>query len=195
VVGTFNFIIGSWTFIIGSGTLPQLSQFENANPRIHNKECRPESRERMPLRTMIKYWVPVLLWMGLIFWMSTGMFSWDNSYHFLEQILRSIRPKISHNTLVTINNGLRKTGHLTEYFISGMLVFRAFKAGSTAPRVSRWAILSFVFIVLLAASDEFHQSFVATRTASIFDVGIDTAGGLLAICVSMLRHYRMRRQG
>ena len=131
--------------------------------------------------------------MGLIFWMSTGMFSWTNTYHFLEPILRSIKPTISHYSIVMINNSLRKAGHVIEYFISGMLIFRAFKAGSTEPRILRWAFLSAVFIILFAASDEFHQSFVASRTASFLDVGIDTAGGLLAVCVSMMRQYRRER--
>lgn len=143
--------------------------------------------------TLVKYWLPVLLWMGLIFWMSTGMFSWTNTYHFLEPILRSIKPSLSHYSIVMINNGLRKAGHVTEYFISGLLVFRAFKAGSTEPRILHWAMLSVAFIVLLAASDEFHQSFVVSRTASFLDVGIDTGGGLLAICFSMLRQYRKGR--
>jgi VanZ family protein len=131
--------------------------------------------------------------MGLIFWMSTGMFSWTNTYHFLEPILRSIKPTISHYSIVMINNSLRKAGHVIEYFISGMLVFRAFRAGSTEPQILRWGLLSAIFIVLLAGSDEFHQSFVASRTASMLDVGIDTGGGILAVCVSMLRRYRRGR--
>ncbi len=147
----------------------------------------------MSPRKILKYWLPVLLWMGFIFWMSTGMFSWANTYHWLEPILRSIRPRISHYTIVMINNSLRKAGHVTEYFVSGLLIFRAFKAGSTEPHILRWAFRSVVLIVLLAASDEFHQSFVVTRTASVLDVCIDTGGGLLAVCVSMLRQYRKRR--
>jgi VanZ family protein len=141
----------------------------------------------------MKYWLPVLVWMGLIFWMSTGMFSAINTYHFFESILRSIKPEISSHTIMIINNSIRKVGHVTEYFISGVLVFRAFKAGSSEPRMMRWAMFSAVFIFLFAASDEYHQSFVASRTASLLDVGIDTGGGILAICVSMLRQYRRGR--
>ena len=37
--------------------------------------------------------------------------------------------------------------------------------------------------VLWAATDEFYQSLVPTRTASFMDVGIDTAGGILALFV------------
>jgi VanZ family protein len=142
---------------------------------------------------LVKYWLPVLLWMGLIFYMSTGMFSAQNTFDLFQRVLRSIDPAISNSTIRLINNSLRKAGHVTEFFISGLLVFRAFRAGSTEPRMMRWAMFSFVFIVLFAASDEFHQSFVASRTASVLDVCIDSGGGLLAICYSALRQYRKGR--
>jgi VanZ family protein len=131
--------------------------------------------------------------MGLIFYMSTGMFSAQNTFDLFQRVLRSIDPAISSSTIRLINNSLRKAGHVTEFFISGLLVFRAFRAGSTEPRMMRWAMFSFVFIVLFAASDEFHQSFVASRTASVLDVCIDSGGGLLAICYSALRQYRKGR--
>ncbi|MCX6143800.1 MAG: VanZ family protein [Ignavibacteriales bacterium] len=147
----------------------------------------------MPPRIILKYWLPVLLWMGLIFYMSTGMFSAQNTFDILQRFLRSVDPAITNSTVRLINNSLRKAGHVTEFFISGLLVFRAFKAGSTKPRILRWAMLSVVFIVLFAVSDEYHQSFVASRTASVLDVCIDAGGGLIAICVSMLRQYRKGR--
>jgi VanZ family protein len=141
----------------------------------------------------VKYWLPVLLWMGFIFWMSTGMFSAQNTFDFLQRILRSVDPTISNTIVRLINNSLRKAGHVTEFFISGLLVYRAFRAGSSEPRIFRWAMFSAVFVVLFAASDEYHQSFVASRTASVLDVCIDSGGGLIAICYSMLRQYRKRR--
>ena len=147
----------------------------------------------MPPRTILKYWLPVLLWMGLIFWMSTGMFSAQHTFDFLQRVLRKIDPAVSYSIVRLINNSLRKAGHVTEFFISGLLVYRAFRAGSAAPRMFRWALFSAVFIVLFAASDEYHQSFVASRTASVLDVCIDTGGGLIAICYSMLQQYRKRR--
>ncbi len=147
----------------------------------------------MPLRTIVKYWLPVLLWMGFIFWMSTGMFSAQNTFDFFHRLLRSVDPAISNSMVRLINNSLRKAGHVTEFFISGMLVFRGFRAGSNQPRMLRWAMFSIVFIVLFAASDEYHQSFVASRTASVLDVCIDTGGGVLAIFYSMLRQYRKGR--
>jgi VanZ family protein len=144
----------------------------------------------MPFRTIAKFWFPVLLWMGFIFWMSTGMFSAINTFHFFESFLRSFDPEITSRTIRLINNTIRKIGHVTEYFVSGLLVFRAFRAGSAQPHLLQWAFRSVVFIVLLSISDEYHQSFVASRTASFLDVGLDTIGGLLAITYNVIRLRR-----
>jgi VanZ family protein len=83
---------------------------------------------------------------------------------------------------------------LTEYFISGLLLFRAFRNGSNKKRAWLWAASSILIIVIIAASDEFHQSFVSTRTASLVDVGIDIFGGFLAQGVSVLMFKRQLQQ-
>jgi VanZ family protein len=134
----------------------------------------------------VKYWVPVLLWMGFIFWMSTGTFSSENTSLIIEPLLRFLMPSISPQELAVIHGVIRKLGHITEYFILGILLFRAFRSGSKEMRNLRWAFSSFLVIVLYAASDELHQSFVPARTSSLVDVGIDTLGGLFAQCVSFL---------
>lgn len=147
----------------------------------------------MPPRTIVKYWLPVLVWMVFIFWMSTGMFSAINTFHFFESVLRSIDPEISARAIRLFNNTVRKVGHVTEYFISGLLVFRAFRSGSTQPHVFRWVSLSALFIVLFAISDEYHQSYVASRTPALHDVGLDSLGGLLAIFTSVMLLRRKSR--
>jgi VanZ family protein len=50
-------------------------------------------------------------------------------------------------------------------------------------------------IVLYAVSDEFHQSFVSSRSASLIDVGIDSTGGILSQIVIILRWKIMRHLG
>jgi VanZ family protein len=135
---------------------------------------------------IIKYWGPVVLWMGFIFLMSTGTFSSQNTSLIIEPILRFLLPSISPEQVAMIHGVIRKAGHVTEYFILGTLLFRAFRSGSRELRNLRWAFSSFLVVMLYAASDEFHQSFVPERTASLVDVGIDTLGGILAQCVSVL---------
>lgn len=146
----------------------------------------------MTLTKFLKYWSPVLLCIGFIYWMSTSMFSAHNTYFFLEPVIRFFFPSISHRRLVMIHNLLRKAAHVTEYFAIGLLLFRAFRSGSTDRRYLRWALSSIVVIVFLAAADEYHQSGIATRTGSLTDIGIDTTGGMLAQCAGVLWNYRRR---
>jgi VanZ family protein len=47
-----------------------------------------------------------------------------------------------------------------------------------------------LFVFLYAATDEFHQSYVPTRTPLVSDVFIDTAGGVLGLIVIWLVRFR-----
>ena len=141
----------------------------------------------------IKYWLPVFLWIGFIFWMSTSMFSAQNTYLFFESLLRFFAPSISHKEVIVVHIFIRKLAHITEYFISGLLLFRAFREGSDKRREGLWAFSSLLVVVIIAASDELHQSFVPTRTATLVDVGLDIMGGFLAQGVSVLMFLRQQQ--
>jgi VanZ family protein len=148
----------------------------------------------MNYRFFFRYWLPVMLWVGLISWMSTETFAASNTSRIIEPILRFLMPHISETEVQVIHGAIRKLAHVTEYFILGLFLFRAFRRNSADPKTWRWALYSLVVVLLLAAGDEFHQSFEATRTASVVDVGIDTAGGFLAQCAAMLwrRYHQIR---
>jgi len=120
--------------------------------------------------------------------MSTETFSSENTVSVVETILRFLAPKISSQEVDLIHALIRKSAHVVEYFILGLLLFRAFRGGSIGSWKWRWSFFALIVVILWAASDEFHQSFVPTRTASIVDVVIDTAGGVLAQFVSILWH-------
>jgi VanZ family protein len=122
--------------------------------------------------------------------MSTGIFSAQNTYLFFVPIFRFFAPTISHKEIVLLHIILRKLAHVTEYFISGLLLFRAFRNGSDKRREWLWAFSSLLVVMIIAASDELHQSFVSTRTAALVDVGIDIMGGFLAQCMSLLMYQR-----
>jgi VanZ family protein len=144
-------------------------------------------------RNLIKYWLPVMFWMAFIFWMSTETFSSENTLSWLEMLLGFLIPKISSQELGLIHAVMRKAGHVTEYFILGLLLFRSFRGSFISSWNWRRSFFAVVVVVLWAASDEFHQSFVLTRTASAVDVGIDTAAGILAQFVGALWHcYRKK---
>ena len=147
----------------------------------------------MSFRKKVHYWFPVVLWISFIFWMSTGMFSAQNTYLFFEPMLRFFVPSISHKEIIFLHIILRKLAHVTEYFISGLLLFRAFRNGSNKRREWIWAFSSLLIIIIIAASDEIHQSFISTRTASFVDVGVDIMGGFLAQCISVVKYQRPRQ--
>ena len=141
----------------------------------------------------VKYYLPVIFWMGVIFWMSTGTFSSQNTFSFMETAGRFFLPKISAQELDLINAIIRKSGHVTEHFILSLLLFRAFRGGSIGSWNWRWSFFAVILVALWAAGDEFHQSFVPTRTASVVDVVIDIAGGVLAQFAIIFWHrYRKK---
>ena len=149
----------------------------------------------MTLMRYLKYWSPVLLWMIFIFWMSTGTFSSQNTVLIVEPILRFLTPSISSEMIDKIHKALRKLGHVTEYFVFGYLLFCAFRGSLKEWRIPRWVFSSFIVLVIYAASDELHQSFVSSRTASPYDVGIDVLGGLIALSLGAILHLsRQHRQ-
>ena len=144
-------------------------------------------------RNFIKYWLPVILWMCFIFWMSTDTFSSQNTFSWTAMLLRFLMPKISSQEMIFLHALIRKAAHVTEYFVLGILLFRAFRGGSALSWNWRWPLFAVIIVVLWAASDEFHQSFVSSRTASGMDVAIDTTGGILAQFVAFLWHHGRKK--
>ena len=131
--------------------------------------------------------------MGFIFWMSTGTFSADNTSLIVEPLLHLLMPSITPEQIQLVHGIIRKAGHVTEYFILGALLFRAFRGDSKKMHGLRWSLASLLVVLLYAMSDEFHQSFVSTRTASIFDVGFDVLGGVLSQAAGFFWVFRDRR--
>lgn len=137
---------------------------------------KPNSR----IYNAVQYWSPVILLMAFIFWMSSGAFSFDNTSRFIVPVINFLFPGMQKAGVELLHGSIRKAGHFTEYFVLGYLLFRAFRGPSGKRWSVRWAIYAAVVSVVYAFSDEIHQSFVSTRTASLADVGIDAAGGIIA---------------
>lgn len=78
---------------------------------------------------------------------------------------------------------LRKTGHFVGYATLSILLFRSWRG--TFPRLStrwclQWAMLAFVCTALVASLDEFHQTFLPSRTGMFRDVVLDSTAALVA---------------
>ncbi len=116
----------------------------------------------------MKYWLPVLLWMGIIF-------------------IFSAQPSLPSLPFATADTILKKAGHFTEYAVLATLSVRAISAGHPLRRGDLWRAL--LLTLLYAASDEFHQSFVPGRTASLWDWLVDALGAGLAL-LAISRRWR-----
>ena len=136
-------------------------------------------------------WGPVTIWMALIFTFSTDWFASPNTSSFFGPLLSWLIPGIATETIQIVHAALRKLGHWTEYFILAALTAGALKTQWPEQSRRNCFVASVIFATLYAISDEWHQSFVPSRSASATDVAIDACG---AICgaVWTLRGGRTR---
>ena len=145
----------------------------------------------MSFRPLVKYWMPVIAWMVLIFLGSTDVLSAEHTSRFLVPFLRWLNPQISLAALADIQFMIRKLGHLTEYGILAILFWRALRAG-TLWTTKTWILFAVTALgcAIFAASDEFHQAFVPSRTSSTHDVMIDICGALTGLMICLIFGHR-----
>jgi VanZ family protein len=138
---------------------------------------------------------PVLVWMAVIFFASTGNLSASNTSRIVRPLLLWLFPEITEEGLLQAHFIVRKGAHLTEYAILSMLAARAFLTSSDARLRRLWYVVAFALVVVYALLDEFHQSFVQTRTGTIYDSLIDIAGGALGLLIVWAWRAWRRRPG
>jgi VanZ family protein len=132
------------------------------------------------VRRFLKYWLPVIAWMIFIFLGSTDLLSAEHTSRFIGPFLRWFAPDISDATIGSVQLFVRKCGHLTEYAILAALLYRALRRPAPAGLIA----------ASYAALDEFHQSFVSSRTASGWDIVIDCLGAAAGLGLYGLFKYR-----
>ena len=126
----------------------------------------------------MKYYLGPILWMGLIFFFSSDAGSASHTNTLFVPIIKFFYPNISRRDLVITLVTIRKISHVVEYAILSILWLVALRKGNKEP--SWRPILGAIGIsVVYAVLDELHQAFVASRTSSVLDVGLDSTGALL----------------
>jgi len=131
----------------------------------------------------LKPWLPVVCWMVVIFFLSTDSFSAEHTSRIIEPILRWLRPGISQEGINRVHFLIRKSAHLSEYAILAVLLCRAVEQSRKDSGYWKSVLIALAVATLYAASDEFHQSFVPSRTASIRDVMIDSCGAMIGLFI------------
>lgn len=124
----------------------------------------------------------LVIWMALVFLLSHQN---GNSSSSLSRGVANFFANGDTVEAEVIEPVIRKTAHMVEYAIGGMLAYGVLITYPNKTNKSR-IIIALTFIILYAISDEVHQSFINSRNGSIGDVLIDTLGGAIgigAICV------------
>lgn len=121
--------------------------------------------------------VLLILWMIAVFCLSHQDGSDSGN---LSRTIANFFSKGNTEVAATLEPVVRKVAHMTEYAIGAMIfygILLTYPKYTTKQRI----ILAFLFIILYAISDEFHQSFINSRNGSARDVCIDTFGCAMGI--------------
>ncbi|MGO9267815.1 MAG: VanZ family protein [Candidatus Binataceae bacterium] len=122
--------------------------------------------------TLLTDWGPVVAWTVILFTLSTSVFSAANTSRFFVPVLRWLLPSASTATILLIHGLIRKAAHFTNYAILFWLLIRGPMAGR--PYVALGLCVAYAML------DEGHQIFVPGRTASLYDVALDSSGALFS---------------
>ena len=145
--------------------------------------------ETRPKRERIWRYAPLIVWMFFISFASTGEFSAINTSRIVRPLLLWFFPDLSEERIRLAHFLLRKVAHIIEYVVLGWLAARAFIGSSHEFLRRRWFLVSLLLTVFQALLDEYHQSFVPSRSGSLYDSGIDIAGGLIGVIGFAYFHY------
>jgi len=126
-------------------------------------------------------WVVTLAWVGTISFLSTASYGSSVTGWLLAQLLSSLHIHLSHQTFAIVHFLIRKLAHCTEYAMLSLFLYFSLNPRHPECWHARSALASVVIAGLFSLTDEYHQSFVPGRTASLKDCGLDTLGALLGM--------------
>ena len=144
---------------------------------------------------VLKAWIAAILWLIVISIESTSLASAHNTGRILYPLLHFLfglgRARFEHWHFF-----IRKGGHVFGYGLLSILLFRAWR--ETLPVIGhpqwrlRWASIAVLGTALVASLDEWHQSFLPSRTGRWEDVVLDTCAGIGAQLLLLL-YWRSSR--
>ena len=156
------------------------------------------SRLNSGQRNLLKAWIAAILWLIVIAIESSAMLSANNTSRILYPLLHYLFGldwmRFDHWHFY-----IRKAGHVVGYGILSILLFRAWRL--TLPAMSnvnwtpRWANIAILGTALVASLDEWHQSFIPSRSGTVRDVVLDTCAGIAAQVLIFLWWKWRRKNG
>ena len=141
---------------------------------------------------LLRAWWPAFVWIGLITFESTDYFSSQNTGSLLYTLLTRLFGEINFYEFLIFHHYLRKTGHVVGYGMLGLLLLRGWRStfGRGQALLWRTALLSWLGTAFVAAMDEWHQSYIPSRTGTWRDAVLDSVAGLVFLLVA---YFWLRR--
>ncbi|ENQ3078333.1 VanZ family protein [Bacillus sp. WLY-B-L8] len=154
------------------------------------------------------FWIPVLIWMGVIFYSSSQPYKKQDmrsditkyvNVEFVKEHFSWVSIDYGGGTPVSIANKgvggfieffIRKGAHFTVFAILGALSYFALLQCGLKRKQVFW--LSLLLVAAYASMDEIHQSFTGDRTPMWQDSILDTCGGFTGILISSFIWKRKR---
>lgn len=142
---------------------------------------------------ILKAWIAAILWLIVIAIESTSYLSAHNTSRILYPLLHFLFG-ISRAEFEPWHVFIRKSGHVFGYGLLSILLFRAWRETIPIPGTPkwtiRWASIAVLGTALVASLDEWHQSFLPSRTGRWQDVVLDTCAGIGAQ-LALLLYWRL----
>ncbi|HTW32074.1 MAG TPA: VanZ family protein [Candidatus Sulfotelmatobacter sp.] len=132
---------------------------------------------------ILKAWIAAVLWLIVIAIESTAYLSAENTGRILYPLFHLLFG-LDYASFEPWHVFIRKSGHVFGYGLLSILLFRAWR--ETLPAVDsdkwdlRWAALAVLGTAIVASLDEWHQTFIPSRTGRWQDVVLDTSAGIAA---------------
>lgn len=144
---------------------------------------------REQARALFLAWLPAAIGVLVICLESSDYLSAAHTRALLEHLCVWLGLAI-HPNLSSANHVMRKTGHFSGYGTLSLLFYRGRRLSEQILSIQRPrladAAFSLLCTVVVASADEYHQSFLPSRTGRPQDVLLDTAGAALFLLLLQL---------
>jgi len=144
----------------------------------------------MKTKKNLLFWVPVIIWMGLIFAFSgqSGIESQQISGSLTEWLLKKIMPQASQQLLEMYEGIIRTLAHFCVFAVlGGLSLLAAHFTFDGEIKLSSGVSSGYALL------DELHQMFVPGRTFQIGDILVDCLGAALGILIMRLILHLAKR--
>ena len=145
----------------------------------------------------VRVWLPVAIMVTVIAFESTNTFSSQHTSGWIRPLFERIFGPVNDRLWNVLHHLMRKSGHFMGYGLLCLAWLRAWLLTLALRARLRWWRWSSVGLAiagtaLIASLDEWHQTFLPSRTGLFSDVVLDTMGGTTMCVLLGLLFWRTR---